>query len=76
MKSTLEAEWMDFFSRLNEAEQESLLRILRGIIERKRTSNETIDISEYNREIDQALEELKIGNYITQEEMQKRAASW
>lgn len=35
-----------------------------------------IDTEQYNKEIDEALEEAKNGNFITQEEMEIHAAKW
>jgi predicted transcriptional regulator len=35
-----------------------------------------ISIEQYNKEIDEALAEVEAGNYITQKEMERKAANW
>lgn len=39
-------------------------------------SLEPITIEQYNKEIDEALAEEAAGNYITQEEMEKKVNKW
>ncbi len=38
--------------------------------------NSSMIIEEYNKEIDEALEEVAVGSYITQIEMERRADKW
>jgi len=42
----------------------------------QKVNPENVSIEQYNKEIDEALEERAAGNFIAQEEMEKRAAKW
>jgi hypothetical protein len=73
----VQQEMQEIFAELTESEQKQVLEITKTILatnhgwEHGRTS-----IEQYNREIDEALEEVAAGNYITQEQMEKQSAQW
>jgi predicted transcriptional regulator len=75
MANTIDKELNDCITRLNEAEKKSVLLMLRTFLSGRETSQH-ISLDEYNREIDEALAEAEAGEFITQEEMEKRAAKW
>ncbi len=76
MANVLEQEWHSYFMQLNEVERKSVLLMLKTFLQRRNEDTDRISIEQYNKEIDEALTEAEAGNYITQEEMEKRAAKW
>ena len=76
MASALDKELFSYFIQLNEAEKKSVLQMLKTFLQRRTEETSRISIEQYNKEIDEALEEIEKGNYITQEEMEKQSAKW
>lgn len=76
MASALENEWNSYFFQLNEVEKKSVLLLIKTFIKSKHPVQERVSIEQYNKEIDEALASVAEGNFITQEEMEKRAAKW
>jgi predicted transcriptional regulator len=76
MENVLEQEWQSYFVQMNEVERKSVLLMLKAFLQRRNEDTNRISIEQYNKEIDEALAEVEAGNYITQDEMEKRAAKW
>jgi hypothetical protein len=76
MENILEKEWYSYFAQLNDAEKKSVLLMLKTFLQRRNEDVVSTSIEQYNNEIDEALAEEASGNYITQDEMEKRAAKW
>ena len=76
MANALEQEWNNYFVQLNELERKSVLLMLKAFLQRRNEDTDRISMEQYNKEIDEALTEVEAGNYITQDEMEKRAAKW
>ncbi len=74
MANTTDKELAEYITQLNEAEKKSVLLMLKTFLSGRHTSSERISLEDYNKEIDEALAEAEAGDYITQEEMEKRAA--
>ena len=72
MASALEKEWNSYFIQLNDTEKKSVLLLLKTFLNRRQPSSERISLEQYNLEIDEVLSEIEDGNYISQEEMEKR----
>lgn len=76
MNDVLEQEWNSYFVRLNQMEKKSVLLMLETLLQHRDVDSGRISIEDYNREIDEALEEADRGNYITQDQIEKRASEW
>ncbi len=76
MANALEQEWHNYFVQLNDVERKSVLLMLKTFLQRRNEDTDRISIEQYNKEIDEALAEVEAGSYITQDEMEKRAAKW
>jgi predicted transcriptional regulator len=76
MVNSLDKELNEYINQLNEAEKKSVLLMLKTFLSGRQASPERISLEDYNKEIDEALAEAEAGDYITQEEMEKRAAKW
>ncbi|HEY9342476.1 MAG TPA: hypothetical protein VIQ23_12905 [Hanamia sp.] len=76
MANVSEQEWHNYFLQLNEMEKKSVVLMLKAFLQQRNQDTDRISLGQYNKEIDEALAEVEAGNYITQEEMEKRAAKW
>lgn len=77
MSYTLEKEWFSYFEQLNEAEKKSIISLIKTFLKRQEgKATGSVTIEQYNKEIDESLEQAAAGNYITQEEMEKKASKW
>jgi ParE toxin of type II toxin-antitoxin system, parDE len=72
-------EWHRYFRQLNETEKKSVLQMLKTFLKTRKESTEPITIEEYNKEIDEAMEEVKRGEVYPHDEvvkMAKRKVTW
>ena len=74
MANTIDQELNKYFTQLNEEEKKSVLQMLKTFLNGRKQNPDRISIEQYNHEIDNALAEAEAGNYISQEEMEKKAA--
>jgi len=68
---TLSAEMLEYFDRLSDAEQRSVLQLVKTFVDEK-DDIEPISIEEYNKELDEAMERVNTGHYITHEEVMEK----
>ena len=76
MASVLDQTLEGYLLQLNDAEKKSVLLLLKTFLAGREKSGGHISLDQYNKEIDAALAEAEAGNYITQEDMEKQAATW
>jgi len=73
---SLDSEINKFLPMLGIEEKVSLLGVIKSFINLKKEESNHISIQQYNKEIDEALAQVKTGNYITQEELEKEMDQW
>ncbi|MDQ6903307.1 MAG: hypothetical protein M3139_09890 [Bacteroidota bacterium] len=76
MENVLEKEWFSYFELLNEAEKKSVITLLKTFLQQRNGDAGRITIEQYNKDIDESLSEISEGNYINQDEMEKKSAKW
>jgi predicted SnoaL-like aldol condensation-catalyzing enzyme len=76
MATTVDQELHQYLTQMNEEEKKSVLQMLKTLLKGRTQSADRASIESYNQEIDEALDQAAAGNYISQEEMEKRAAEW
>ena len=76
MDSAIDQEFYRYFTQLDDEQKTSMLQLLKTFLKGGSQNTERISIEEYNREIDEALAQAAAGNYISQDEMEKRAVKW
>lgn len=77
LTTTVQEEVMELFTNLTAGEQREVLGFVKGLLSTHEEKSVDEDFIEaYNREIDETLEEVKNGHFITQQELEKRAAQW
>lgn len=76
MTNTTDQALYSCFARLNEEEKKSVLQMLETFLKNRSELQERISLEQYNREIDEAMDEAAAGDYISQEEMEREASKW
>lgn len=76
METAMMQQLQHFFGQLSEAEQKSVLQLIKTFVEGRGEKAERISLEEYNREIEEAEAEFERGEYITHEEMLKQIKQW
>ena len=77
MENILEQELHTYFIQLSDAEKKSVLLVMKTfLLGRNREEIESFSLEEYNKDIDEALEEVSQGKYISQAEIEKQVAKW
>ena len=59
MASVLDKEMFNYFTQLNEAEKKSVVQMLKTFLKGRKKNPGRISIEQYNKEIDEAMEEVK-----------------
>ena len=76
MESSIDQELNRFITQLSEPEKKSVLLMLKTFLQERQQSYQRVSLETYNQEIDDAIAAFEAGDYISQEEMEKRASKW
>lgn len=76
MENTLDNELFQQILKLDEAEKQSVLQMLKAFIIGRENKTGRISIEQYNREINEAVAKVKDGDYFTHEEVERMAEDW
>ncbi len=76
MAQTLDNEIQRYLPLLGVAEKKSLLSVIKSFLSLKNETNDSIDIVQYNKELDEAEAEYENNNFITHEELLKQIKQW
>lgn len=71
----LENDFMKYWSMLTPVEKESLLTVAKNYVELKE-DNHRISIEQYNKEIDEAMQQMDEGEFVTHEEVVAASENW
>lgn len=76
MESVLEKEMFNYFTQLNEVEKKSVLEMLKKYLVTRKDNKGRISIEQYNKELEEATEEMKVGEVYSHDEVVKMAKDW
>jgi len=76
MANVLDKEMFNYFTRLNEEEKKSAVQMLKTFLKRRDENPGRISIEQYNKEIDEAMEEVRRGETYSLDEVVKMAKDW
>ena len=76
MAKTIEQEMYNYFTQLNDDEKNSVVQMLKTFLRSRKSKSSRISIDQYNKEIDEAMEELRKGEVASHEEVVKMSKSW
>lgn len=73
---SLAQEMLIYFEQLTNAEQKSVLQLIKTFLKSRTEESDTVTIEQYNEEIDEAMKRIDDGHFTTQEELEKEAEKW
>ncbi|MGN6803517.1 MAG: hypothetical protein ACTHJN_16580 [Ginsengibacter sp.] len=76
MNNVLEKQMFNYFRQLNERQKKSVIQMLKFFLKDKGENKRRISIEEYNKELDEAIEQIKNGEVYSHEEVVKLSKSW
>jgi hypothetical protein len=76
MSKVIDKEMFNYFTQLNDAEKKSVVKMLKTFIKGRRENPGRISVEQYNKEIDETMEEVKKGEVYTHDEVVKMAKGW
>lgn len=76
MAKTIEQEMYNYFTQLNDEEKNSVVQMLKTFLQSRKKKSSRISIDQYNKEIDEAMEELRKGEVASHEEVVKMSKNW
>ncbi|MBP6431050.1 MAG: hypothetical protein KA319_04730 [Ferruginibacter sp.] len=74
--STTDIELFTYFKQLDELQKSSLLNLMKAFTVNKLPKNEDYTLQEYNDELEKAMKNIKNGEFITMEELEKEMQQW
>lgn len=72
--STIDKELLKYFTQLDEPQKKSLLALMKTFLKSETTGR--VSIETYNRELDEAMEEIKNGEVYSHDEVVKMSRGW
>lgn len=74
--SSIDKELIKYFIQLTEPQKQSLLQMIKTFIKAGNNTSEDFSIEQYNKELDDAMERISVGNFTTLEELENEMQSW
>ena len=75
MATTLDSEIQKYLPLLGSEEKKTILSVIRSFLVLKK-GNISEDIVQYNKELDEAVAQIKSGEFTTHEDLEKEMDSW
>jgi hypothetical protein len=76
MTNALEKEMFNYFLQLNEEEKISVVQMLKAFLNGRSENPKRVGVEQYNKELDEAMEEVKRGEVYTHAEVEKMSKNW
>jgi hypothetical protein len=76
MENVLDKKMFNYFTQLNEQEKKSVIQMLKAFLKGKVENKNRISIEQYNKELDEAMEQIKKGEVYSHEEVVKMSKTW
>ncbi|MES2701020.1 MAG: hypothetical protein V4649_00180 [Bacteroidota bacterium] len=75
---SLDSQLQQYWPLLEKEEKQSILGVIKSFLKLKDTHThaERISVEQYNKEIDEAVDRVKSGQFYTNEEVQKMSEKW
>ncbi|MCF2442871.1 hypothetical protein L0657_02800 [Dyadobacter sp. CY345] len=73
---TIDNEIALYLTFLDKDEKESILGVIKSFLKSKNKENDRVSIEQYNNELDEAVERIKNGVHLTQEEVENQSGKW
>ena len=76
MSKAIDKEMFAYFMQLDDAEKQSVVKLLKTFMKGRKGQPERISVEQYNKDIDEAMEQASKGEYTTFEDLEKEMRSW
>lgn len=76
MASAIDREMFAYFMQLSDAEKKSVVELLKTFMKGRKKQFERLSVEQYNKEIDEAMDRVRRGEYTTFEDLEKEMQSW
>jgi len=76
MSKAIDKEMFAYFMQLDDAEKQSVVELLKTFMKGRKGQPERISVEQYNKDIDEAMEQANRGEYTTFEDLEKEMRSW
>ena len=76
MENVLDKKMFSYFTQLNEQEKKSIIEMLKVFLNGRQENENRISIEQYNKELDEAMEQIKRGEVYSHEEVVKMSKNW
>ena len=74
--SSIDKELIKYFIQLTEPQKQSLLQMIKTFIREGNNKDEDFSIERYNKELDDAMHRINIGDFTTLDELENEMQSW
>ena len=74
--SSIDKELVKYFIQLSEPQKESLLQMIKSFVNTGSGFADENSIEHYNKELDEAMNRISEGNFMTLEDLEKEMQSW
>ena len=72
----IEQEMYTYFMQLNEEQKKAVVKMIKTFSKGNTPDHQRITIEQYNRELEEAEQQIKAGNFVTQEELEEEMKTW
>ncbi|HWK02977.1 MAG TPA: hypothetical protein VNS58_05075 [Puia sp.] len=69
---SISREMLRYFTQLNDAEQKSVLQMIKTFLSTRKDDFKPVSLEDYNRELEEADAEIEAGEFVPHEEVMKR----
>lgn len=76
MASAVDREMYAYFTQLSDAEKKSVVELLKTFMKGRKGQFDRVNVEQYNKEIDKAMERVGRGEYTTFEDLEKEMKTW
>lgn len=76
MPKAIDREMFAYFMQLNDAEKKSVVELIKTFMKGRKGQPARISIEQYNKDIDEAMEQVRKAEYTTFEDLEKEMQSW
>lgn len=76
MANVLDKELIQYFTKLDEPQKKSLLEMIKSFLKTPGDTLNRATVEQYNKELDEAMQRMKEGEFTTLDELEKEMQSW
>lgn len=75
-EQALNKEFFHYYNKLSKVQKESMLSLVKSILEKDEEPPKRVSIEQYNKELEEAEKRISEGNYVTHESLKAEAKKW